>query len=76
MAHTLLALGNGYDLAPTERPAKDVPPLRGVVHDPTTRYMGGVAGHAGLFSTAADLSRFCRMVLGGGAIGSVRILSP
>ncbi|HZA35917.1 MAG TPA: serine hydrolase domain-containing protein, partial [Vicinamibacterales bacterium] len=34
--------------------------LRGVVHDPTARRMGGVAGHAGLFSTAADLSRFCR----------------
>ncbi|MCX6549857.1 MAG: DUF1343 domain-containing protein [Acidobacteria bacterium] len=50
--------------------------LRGVVHDPTARRMGGVAGHAGLFSTAADLSRFCRMVLGGGALGSVRILSP
>jgi uncharacterized protein YbbC (DUF1343 family)/CubicO group peptidase (beta-lactamase class C family) len=50
--------------------------LRGVVHDPTARRMQGVAGHAGLFSTAADLSRFCRMVLGGGALGSVRILSP
>jgi uncharacterized protein YbbC (DUF1343 family) len=37
--------------------------------------MGGVAGHAGLFSTAADLSRFCRMLLGGGRLGSVRILS-
>ena len=33
--------------------------MRGVVHDPTARRMGGVAGHAGLFSTAADLSRFC-----------------
>ena len=40
--------------------------LRGIVHDPTARRMGGVAGHAGLFSTAADLARFCRMVLGGG----------
>jgi uncharacterized protein YbbC (DUF1343 family)/CubicO group peptidase (beta-lactamase class C family) len=50
--------------------------LRGIVHDPTARRMGGVAGHAGLFSTAADLSRFCRMVLGGGALGNVRILSP
>ena len=41
--------------------------LRGVVHDPTARRMGGVAGHAGLFSTAADLSIFCRMLLDGGA---------
>jgi len=50
--------------------------LRGVVHDPTARRMGGVAGHAGLFSTAADLTIFARMLLAGGAIGSTRILSP
>ena len=37
--------------------------LRGRVHDPTARRMGGVAGHAGLFSTAADLARFCRCCL-------------
>ena len=37
--------------------------LRGVVHDPTARRMSGVAGHAGLFSTAADLAIFCRMLL-------------
>jgi uncharacterized protein YbbC (DUF1343 family) len=58
-------------IAPTQ-PAT----LRGVVHDPTARRMGGVAGHAGLFSTAADLAVFCRMLLGGGAVGSTRILSP
>jgi uncharacterized protein YbbC (DUF1343 family)/CubicO group peptidase (beta-lactamase class C family) len=50
--------------------------LRGIVHDPTARRMHGVAGHAGLFSTAADLSVFCRMLLGGGAVGGVRTLSP
>ena len=50
--------------------------LRGVVHDPTARRMGGVAGHAGLFSTAADMSIFCRMLLGGGTYNGVRILSP
>jgi uncharacterized protein YbbC (DUF1343 family)/CubicO group peptidase (beta-lactamase class C family) len=50
--------------------------LRGVVHDPTARRMGGVAGHAGLFSTASDLSRFCRMLLNGGTLGGVRVLSP
>ena len=50
--------------------------LRGVVHDPTARRMGGVAGHAGVFSTAADLATFCRMLLGGGAFQSARILSP
>lgn len=37
--------------------------LRGEVHDPTARRMGGVAGHAGLFSTLADLARFARWVL-------------
>ena len=42
-------------IAPTERTSEDGPPLRGVVHDDTARYMGGVAGHAGLFSTADDL---------------------
>ena len=50
--------------------------LRGVVHDPTARRMGGVAGHAGLFSTAADLALYARMLLGGGAVGRARVLSP
>jgi uncharacterized protein YbbC (DUF1343 family) len=50
--------------------------LRGIVHDPTARRMGGVAGHAGLFSTAADLAIFCRMLLDGGAYRGTRILSP
>ena len=42
--------------------------LRGEVHDPTARAMGGVAGNAGLFSTADDLARFCQMMLDDGAI--------
>ena len=50
--------------------------LRGVVHDPTARRMGGVAGHAGLFSTARDLAIFCRMLLDGGVSRGTRILSP
>ena len=54
----------------------DMTMLRGVVHDPTARRMGGVAGHAGLFSTAADLAIFCRMLLGGGAYQGTRVLSP
>jgi uncharacterized protein YbbC (DUF1343 family)/CubicO group peptidase (beta-lactamase class C family) len=40
--------------------------LRGVVHDPTARRMGGVAGHAGLFSTGADLAKFAQALLNGG----------
>lgn len=39
--------------------------LRGVVHDPTTRAMGGVAGHAGMFTTAEDLAKFARAILRG-----------
>jgi uncharacterized protein YbbC (DUF1343 family)/CubicO group peptidase (beta-lactamase class C family) len=63
-------------IAPTERLVKDGPPLRGVVHDPTARYMGGVAGHAGLFSTADDLARFAQMMLNGGELDGVRLLNP
>lgn len=48
--------------------------LQGVVHDPTTRRMGGVAGSAGVFSTASDVARFARMLLGGGSLDGVRIL--
>jgi uncharacterized protein YbbC (DUF1343 family) len=59
---------------PCEGP--DMKMLRGTVHDPTARRMGGVAGHAGLFSTAADLATFCRMILGGGTYRGVRVLSP
>jgi len=49
-------------------------PLRGVVHDGNARLLHGVAGHAGVFSTAADLSRFCRMLLNGGQLGGRRYL--
>ncbi len=50
--------------------------LRGQVHDPTSYRMNGVAGHAGLFSTANDLSIYCQMILNGGEYGGVRILAP
>ncbi len=71
-------------IAPTERCTRygwpceglDMQMLRGVVHDPTARRMAGVAGHAGLFSTAEDLSIFCRMLLAGGSWKGTRILSP
>ena len=52
-------------IAPTEIDAATGKPWRGVVHDPTARYMGGVAGHAGLFSTADDLARYAEMTLSG-----------
>jgi uncharacterized protein YbbC (DUF1343 family)/CubicO group peptidase (beta-lactamase class C family) len=49
--------------------------LKGAVHDPTSFRMGGVAGHAGLFSTADDLARFCQMLLNGGVLDGKRIMS-
>lgn len=50
--------------------------LRGEVHDPTARRMGGVAGHAGLFTTAGDLARFARMLLNNGELDGARIFKP
>ena len=50
--------------------------LRGTVHDPTARRMGGVAGHAGLFGTADDLAKFGAMFVAGGALDGTRVLSP
>ena len=61
-------------IAPTE--IEGGAPLRGVVHDPTARVMGGVAGHAGLFTTAADLSKFAQMLLDVGVSGERRVFSP
>ena len=69
-------------IAPTERctpcgwpcNSPDSAPLRGIVHDPTARRMGGVAGHAGLFSTARDLSRFARMLSTAARLGGAHIL--
>ena len=71
-------------IAPTDRCWKRSRPcggpdgsmLRGLVHDPSARRMGGGPGHAGLFSTVDDLSIFCRMLLAGGASGPTQILSP
>ncbi|MFZ0707896.1 MAG: serine hydrolase [Candidatus Korobacteraceae bacterium] len=53
--------------APTQVNEKTGEVLRAVVHDPTARAMGGVAGHAGLFSTADDTAKFAQAMLNGGA---------
>ncbi|HEV2883763.1 MAG TPA: serine hydrolase domain-containing protein, partial [Pyrinomonadaceae bacterium] len=50
--------------------------LRGEVHDPTSYRMEGVAGHAGLFSTADDLAIYAQMILNGGSYRGARILGP
>ena len=61
-------------IAPTENVKGRI--LRGVVHDPTARRMGGIAGHAGLFMTADDLARFAGMMLGRGESGGARLFNP
>jgi len=61
-------------IAPTEHDA-DGNMLRGVVHDPTARRMGGVAGHAGLFTTAADLARYAKAIMRG-EVDGIRLLKP
>lgn len=65
--------GQQHTIAPTEY--MDGRLRWGEVHDPTAYRMGGVAGHAGLFSTADDLAIFARMMLGGGRWHGTRILS-
>jgi uncharacterized protein YbbC (DUF1343 family)/CubicO group peptidase (beta-lactamase class C family) len=54
-------------IAPTQFDEQDHM-LRGMVHDPAARRMGGVAGHAGLFSTADDLAKFSQFLLNGGTV--------
>jgi len=64
-------------VAPTERDKPGGRTLRGVVHDPRARALGGVAGHAGLFATADDLAVFATMILSGGlGPDGRRVLSP
>jgi uncharacterized protein YbbC (DUF1343 family)/CubicO group peptidase (beta-lactamase class C family) len=72
MAHTrfLPPVAWRAEIAPTQYDEHEKM-LRGIVHDPTSRRMGGVAGHAGLFSTADDLSKFAQALLNGS-----KILSP
>ncbi len=61
-------------IAPTTREGDTV--VHGIVHDPTSRRMGGVTGHAGLFITAADVARYAKMILNQGALEGIRILKP
>jgi CubicO group peptidase (beta-lactamase class C family) len=63
-------------IAPTEIDPWRQRHLRGEVHDENAYALGGVSAHAGLFSTAADLTRFARMYLNGGQLDSARIVSP
>ena len=51
-------------------------PLQGTVHDANAWAMGGVSGHAGLFSTARDVAAFAQLMLDGGTYDNVRIVAP
>jgi len=80
-----MGAGGAALIAPTQKGANgagsahgDLAPgqlLQGVVHDPTARRMDGVAGSAGVFTTARDVARYARMLLRGGELDGVRILS-
>jgi CubicO group peptidase (beta-lactamase class C family) len=50
--------------------------VHGIVHDENACALGGVAGHAGLFSSARDVAVFCQMLLDGGEYGGVRLIRP
>jgi len=64
-----------YRIAPTEVTPPRGYPLRGEVHDENAYALGGIAGHAGLFSTAADLSIFAQMMLNHGSYDGVQVIS-
>lgn len=63
------------NLAPTEIDPESERPLRGIVHDENARALGGVAPHAGLFSTAPELAKFAQMMLWKGVYDHHRIVS-
>lgn len=62
-------------IAPTELTPPRGYPLRGEVHDENAFVLGGIAGHAGLFSTAADLAVFAQMMLNGGELNGRRLIA-
>jgi len=62
-------------IAPTEMTPPRGYPIRGEVHDENAYALGGIAGHAGIFSTASDLSVFAQMLLNGGTYNGTRIVA-
>ena len=63
-------------IAPTEIDQTTGKVERGTVNDPRSRAMGGIAGHAGLFTTANDLAKYAEMLLGLGDANGVRLFDP
>ena len=77
MTHTFFRPADSLEdrVAPTEVTPPRGYPLQGEVHDENAYALGGVAGHAGLFSTAQDLAVFAQMMLNGGEYDGVRIVA-
>lgn len=73
--HFKLSMADQARTAPTEIAPPRGYPLRGEVHDENAYALGGVAGHAGLFSTANDLSVFAQMLLNNGTYNGQRIVA-
>lgn len=78
---TPLALGDTSFRPPASKRGRIAPTeffggrmMQGEVHDPRARLLNGVAGHAGMFSTAADLARLCRMLVNEGELDGRRVL--
>lgn len=64
-------------IAPTDLSLdREMSPIRGQVHDPRAYRLGGIAGNSGLFSSPSDLVRYSRMLLSGGELDGVRVLTP
>ena len=63
-------------IAPTEIDSARGGLVHGKVHDENAWAMGGISGHAGLFSTAHDLAIFAQMLLNGGTYNGIRIVKP
>lgn len=60
-------------IAPTGK--RDTRLIQGEVHDPRAHLLGGISGHAGLFSNVDDLMKICKMILNQGTLDDIRILS-
>ena len=76
MKHTAYAPPDSWEKDIAAAQIVDRQLLRGTVHDPLAKLMGGISGNAGLFSNAYDLSIYCRMLLNEGIWNGTRVLSP
>jgi Beta-lactamase class C and other penicillin binding proteins len=64
------------NVAATEIDRETGLPFSGIVHDENARFSSGISGHAGLFSTIDDMTKFCHMLINNGSTGKSNFLSP